>query len=241
MRQIIPSIDLLGGEAVRLLQGREETAEALGEPMELAAKYERIGFGWLHIVDLDAAFGEGNQFGILKKLRRICRRMKIQWGGGIRSAALAREAFAAGADRVVFGTAIFTAKNEVVAAVKEFGAERAWAALDFSGNPPVAKIAGWKKGTGNWMEEALLAAESAGVGGIIVSSVDADGMQAGPDLRLIAKAAKICSRPFWVAGGMRNAGDAKRAFSLGAQGAIFGRALYGKNIDLEELACLQEG
>lgn len=240
MRQAVPSIDLMGEDAVRLRQGREGTRIAYGDPLELAAKYEAAGFPWLHVVDLDAAFGRKSRIAMLFELRRACKRMKIQWAGGVRSAALARQALAAGADRVVFGTALFTEGEEVAAAVGELGAEKVWAALDFSGRPPVARIAGWKEKTGAGLEEALIKAKNSGVGGVIVSSVDADGMQKGPDLGLVAAAARLCSCPFWAAGGMRDAKDAKNAFALGAQGAVFGRALYGKNIDLEELACLRE-
>ena len=239
MRMVVPSIDMLAGKAVRLRQGRRETAEVLGEPLELAAKYGKLGFRWLHVVDLDAAFGGKNQFPLLEQLAKAAGGMKIQLGGGIRSFPLAKKAFGAGAARVVFGTALFTAPEEVVKTVEGFGPERVWAALDFSGKPPVAKIRGWTNGTGAGLETAIWQAKRCGVGGVVASSVDADGMMGGPDLQLASVAAGRWRRPIWLAGGVRDAVDANAAFEAGAQGVIFGRALYG-DIDLEELLCLQK-
>lgn len=239
MKLVIPSIDLLDGKAVRLQQGSLKTAEVLGEPLSLAAKYAATGFPYLHIVDLDAAFGGKSQFALLKKLSEASGSMKLQWGGGIRSAAAAEEAIASGAVRVVFSTALFTAPKEVAASAAKLGTERAWASLDFAGKPPVARIRGWTQGTSLGLPEAIAAAEKCGAGGLIISSVEADGMMKGPDLSLAALAASKTRRPIWLAGGMRSAADAKTAFASGAQGAIFGRALYG-NIDLEELSCLQK-
>jgi len=104
MKLIVPSIDLLSGKAVRLQQGRLETAETLGEPLALAAKYSGLGFQWLHIVDLDAAFGGIGNMPLLPALAKASGGMKIQWGGGIRSARKAEELIAAGAARVVART-----------------------------------------------------------------------------------------------------------------------------------------
>lgn len=244
----VPSMDLLSGKAVRLKQGKLESAEVLGEPLELAAKYSGFGFPWLHIVDLDAAFeGIGNRQ-LLPELAEGCSRgadarkgMKIQWGGGIRTVKAAEETIAAGAARVVFGTGIFTSPQEVLAAVDSLGSEKIWASLDFSGKPPVAKIRGWTEGAGADVSAAIAAAEACKVGGAVVSSVDADGMMQGPLLSLASSAAREWKKPLWLAGGMRNAEDAKAAFAAGAQAAIFGRALYSKGIDLGELSCLQEG
>lgn len=240
MRFVVPSIDILAGKAVRLRQGRRETAEVLGEPLELAAKYGRAGFGWLHVVDLDAAFGGRSQLALLEKLAKAAGGMKMQVGGGIRSFQLAEKALGAGAARVVFGTALFTAPDEAAKAVAKFGPEKVWAALDFSGRPPVAKIRGWTAGAEVGIDRAVENAKKCGVGGVVASSIDADGMMRGPDLQLAASAAQRWGGPVWLAGGMRDAADAKAAFKAGAQGVVFGRALYG-NIDLEELLCLQEG
>ena len=237
----VPSIDLLGGKAVRLRQGKKETAEALGEPLALAEKYAQLGFEWLHLVDLDAAFGGKRQVELIGKIASRCGKMKLQVGGGIRSCGAAKEALASGADRVVFGTALLENPKEVKKAVEELGAEKIWAGVDFAGKPPVAKVRGWLKGTKMGLKDAMGFASECGAGGVVVSSVDADGMMKGPDVSLVSKAAEVYEGEVWLAGGMRDAGDARKAFDAGANGVIFGRALYGKRMNLGELACLQEG
>ena len=240
MRIVIPSIDIIGNDAVRLVQGKESTKRIFGDPMALAAKYENAGFRILHVVDLDAAFGRRGNLEILGKLRGVCKKMKIQWSGGMRNCALAREAFAAGADSVVFGTSLFESKEEVIRCAETFGPGKVWAALDFGGNPPSARIRGWNGKTAVGLQEALRLAEECRVGGVIVSSVNLDGTEKGPDLQLLSKAVELCRKPVWLAGGMRNAKDAAAAFDLGAQGAIFGLSLYDRGINLEELLCLQK-
>ncbi len=241
MRFAVPSVDILRGKAVRLAQGRENTEKVFGDPVELAAKYDVMGFDVLHVVDLDAAFGSENQFSVLKRMRRACARMQLQWSGGLRSGGLASAAFDAGADSVVFGTALFKSPDDVAKCAKSFGSEKVWGALDFSGDPPVAKIAGWKLGTSVGLVDAIKRAEACKVGGIIVSSVDLDGMGKGPNIPLLSQVRKKYAGPTWLAGGMRDAADAKLAFKAGAQGVIFGLALYDKKTNLEELLRLREG
>lgn len=240
MGLIVPSIDLLKGKAVRLRQGKVETAEVLGEPLSLAAKYAEAGFEWLHIVDLDAAFGGRRQAGLISMIAGKCTGLKLQVGGGIRSCNAAEDAIASGAERVVFGTALFEATDEVRKAAAKLGPEKAWVGLDFSGKQPVARVRGWVKKTGIGLDGAFAIAAESGAGGAVVSSVDADGMQQGPDVSLVEKARRIYDGKIWLAGGMRSAADAKKAFGTGADGAIFGRALYDKKTDLRELACLQK-
>ncbi|MCL5420085.1 MAG: HisA/HisF-related TIM barrel protein [Candidatus Marsarchaeota archaeon] len=240
MKIVVPSIDILNGKAVRLTQGRQGSERVFGEPVSLAARYDSAGFGVVHVVDLDAAFGGENQFGVLMAMRRACKRMRIQWAGGIRSRRSAAEAFGHGCDEVVFGTSIFKAREEVIAAVKEFGKERVWGSLDFSGKPPMAMIRGWKDGSGVGAPDAVSAAWGCGVGGVIIGSVDADGMASGPALGLLFQGAIGTGKPVWIAGGIRGAEDARNAFGLGASGVIFGSALYKADTDLRDLLCLQE-
>jgi len=240
MGVVVPSIDLLAGKAVRLRQGKRETAEVLGEPLELAAKYAKLGFEWLHVVDLDAAFGEKRQAKLLEAIAKRKGKMKLQVGGGIRTCAIAKEAIADGADRVVFGTALFENAEEVAKAVQKSGAEKVFAGIDFAGKPPVARVRGWARGTKMGLEDSLRIAKECGAGGVVISSVDADGMQMGPDVSLVSKASEVYNGEIWLAGGMRNAADAKRAFEAGANGVIFGKALYGADANLAELAGLQK-
>jgi phosphoribosylformimino-5-aminoimidazole carboxamide ribotide isomerase len=222
----IPSIDVMRGKAVRLKQGRRGTEEFFGDPLALAEKYEKAGFPILHIVDLDAAFGAKSQIPLLRRIASQCRGIRVQWGGGIRSVKSARQAFSAGAYRVVFGTAIAVSPKTVRQCAQEFGPDRVSVSLDFAGNPPKLQIKGWKEGADTGLRKAISLAESCCVGGLIISSVDADGMQKGPDLALISKASGIARLPICLAGGIRSPLDAKRALSAGADSVIIGRALY---------------
>ena len=152
----------------------------------------------------------------------------------------ARAAFSAGAYRVVFGTAVARSRKMVRQCVKEFGAERVWASLDFAGSPPRMRIGGWKQGTGMGLGTAVKIAEGCDVGGLIVSSVDADGMGLGPDISLIAKARRLTRLPLVLAGGIRNPADVKRALSRGSDYAIIGRALYDRKIKTGGWLCMKK-
>lgn len=241
MQLAIPSIDIMQGNAVRLRQGKRESTEVFGDPFRLAAAYDSLGFGTIHVVDLDAAFGGKCQFGMLRQLAASCKSMEIQWGGGLRSFGLAKEALESGAQRVVFSTAIFESPEEVQRAADGFGKERVVAGLDFSGLPPVARVRGWTKGAGMEVQGAVAMAEECGAGAIVATCVEADGMQRGPDLKLVAMVKNATKLAVIASGGMRNASDALDAAKAGADAVIFGRALYSKDIDLGELSCLQKG
>jgi len=234
----VPSIDILDGKAVRLRQGKLGTEKVFGNPLALARKYEKAGFPLLHIVDLDAAFGRGSQLALLGKIAAACPLLRIQWAGGIRSREAARAAFASGAYRVVFGTAVARAPKTVRQCAQEFGAERVWASLDFSGKPPRMMVRGWKENASLGVEEAVNLAKKCKVGGLVIGAVDLDGMQAGPSLKLLKKARKLTRLPILLAGGVRSPDDVKAAVTLGANGAILGRALYDRKIEMEEWTCL---
>jgi phosphoribosylformimino-5-aminoimidazole carboxamide ribotide isomerase/imidazole glycerol phosphate synthase glutamine amidotransferase subunit len=237
-RGAIPSIDVLEGRAVRLRQGKQGTEEFFGDPLLLARKYEKAGFSHLHVVDMDAVFGGESQLGLLRRIARKCPGLQVQWAGGVRSIEAAKRAFSFGASRVVFGTLVATSPATVRKCAEKYGEERVWASLDFSGKPPRLRVNGWRDGSKIGMLEAIRLAESCKVGGLIISSVDADGMGNGPDLALAASAAKLSRLPFLLAGGIRSPSDAKGGLSEGAQAAIVGRALYDKKIKTGEWACL---
>jgi len=236
----VPSMDIMGGCAVRLRQGRLGTEEFFGNPLALARKYEKAGFGLIHIVDMDAVFGRGSQLALLRKIASACPLLEIQWAGGIRSFEAAKKALVCGANRVVVGTALASSPEVVQKCSEKFGSDRVWASLDFSGKPPRLRIMGWKQGTGMSLPKAVKLAESCNVGGLIISSVDADGMGNGPSLLLIAQARRHTCLPLCLAGGMRNTADVKAALGKGADFAMIGRALYNKKIKTGEWLCLQK-
>ena len=237
----VPSIDVLGGKAVRLRQGRLGTEEFFGDPLALAKRYEKAGFRLIHIVDMDAVFGRGSQLALLEKIASACPLLKVQWAGGIRSVEAAKNALGRGAGRVVVGSALASSPEVVRKCTEEFGSCFVWASLDFSGKPPKMMVKGWKEKSSLGLEEAVKLAEKCKVGGLVISAVDADGMQEGPSLDLLAKARKATCMPILLAGGMRTPKDVKAAAALGANGAILGRALYDRRIGMEEWICLRKG
>jgi imidazole glycerol phosphate synthase glutamine amidotransferase subunit/phosphoribosylformimino-5-aminoimidazole carboxamide ribotide isomerase len=233
----VPSIDILGGKAVRLRQGKLGTEKVFGNPLALARKYEKAGFRRIHIVDMEAVFGRGSQLALLRKMAAACPLLKIQWAGGIRSFAAAKKALACGADGVVVGTALASSPEVVLKCSEEFGSDRIWASLDFSGKVPKMMVKGWKQGTGMGLQQAVKLAKKCKVGGLAIGAVDIDGMQAGPDLSLLSKARKLTRLPILLAGGMRSPDDVKAACGKGADAAIIGRALYNKKIKIGEWLC----
>jgi phosphoribosylformimino-5-aminoimidazole carboxamide ribotide isomerase len=237
----VPSIDILGGRAVRLRQGKTGTEEYFGNPIALARKYSKERFRRIHIVDLDAAFGRGSQIALLGKIASACPRLEIQWAGGIRSRNAARKAFALGASRVVLGTMLASSPDAVRKLSEEFGSSRVWASLDFSGKPPIMMVRGWEESALLGVRQAVALAEKCKVGGLIISSVDADGTGRGPSLPLLAQASRLTGLPLFLAGGVRCPNDVKAAIALGAKGAIIGRALYGGKFATEEWTCLRKG
>ena len=234
----VPSIDVLDGKAVRLRQGKLGTQEVFGNPLALARKYEKAGFRRIHIVDMDAVFGRGSQLALLRKIASACPLLKIQWAGGMRSFEAVKKALACGADRVVVGTALVSSSEIVLKCSWEFGSGRVWASLDFSGKPPRMMVRGWKENASLGVEEAVDLAKKCKVGGLVIGAVDLDGMQAGPDLKLLKKARKLTRLPLVLAGGMRSPDDVKAACGKGANAAIIGRALYDKKIKVGEWLCL---
>ena len=234
----VPSIDLFSGKAARLRQGRRGTEEYFGDPLGLAEKYENAGFMMLHIVDLDAAFGRGSQLAILKKIAAACPSLMIQWAGGIRSLDSAEMALSSGASRIVFGTAVASSPELVRECSDRFGSMRVWASLDFGGAPPCLMVKGWEESARIGLDKVIENAEKCKVGGMVISSVDADGMETGPNLSLLAGAKKLTDSPLWLAGGVRNPKDAKAALLTGAEGVIIGRALYDSKIGVEGWTCL---
>lgn len=177
---LLPAIDLLGGRAVRLLQGRREQARVYSEdPPALAAALVAQGARALHVVDLDAAFGGPRQRALIAEVVRAAA-VPVQLGGGLRSLSALDEAFAAGAQRAVIGSAALDDPSFVERAVARFGRDRIAVALDVKQGRPAAR--GWvEERDGSPADLARRFAE-AGAGCIVHTAVDRDGTLAGPDL-----------------------------------------------------------
>jgi len=228
---VIPAIDLRGGRAVRLRRGdpREETAYA-NDPVEVAKRFQEQGARRLHVIDLDAALGEGDN---REAIGAICRAVvvPVQVGGGIRSLEAAAAVFEDGAARAILGTAAAADATFVARAVEEF-AERVVVAVDVRGGRLM--IDGWRE-EGPALESAIAGLDEAGTPRYLVTAIARDGTLDGPDLTLYRQVLKLTDRPVIASGGVRNAEDVWALRDVGCEAAVTGKALYEKTLKLSQV------
>jgi phosphoribosylformimino-5-aminoimidazole carboxamide ribotide isomerase len=228
---VIPAIDLRGGRAVRLRRGdpREETAYA-NDPVEVAQRFQEQGARRLHVIDLDAALGEGHN---REAIGAICRAVvvPVQVGGGIRSLEAAAAVFDAGGARAILGTAAAADASFVARAVEEF-AERVVVAVDVRGGHLM--IDGWRE-EGPALDPAIAGLNEAGAPRYLVTAIARDGTLDGPDLTLYRQVLKLTDRPVIASGGVRNAEDVWALRDVGCEAAVAGKALYEKTLKLSQV------
>ncbi len=228
---VIPAIDVRGGRAVRLRRGdpREETAYA-NDPVEVAQRFQEQGARRLHVIDLDAALGEGDN---REAIGAICRAVvvPVQVGGGIRSLEAAAAVFEDGAARAILGTAAAADASFVARAVEEF-AERVVVAVDVRGGHLM--IDGWRE-EGPELESAISGLNEVGAPRYLVTAIARDGTLDGPDLTLYRQVLKLTDRPVIASGGVRNAEDVWALRDVGCEAAVTGKALYEKTLKLSQV------
>jgi phosphoribosylformimino-5-aminoimidazole carboxamide ribotide isomerase len=228
---VIPAIDLRGGRAVRLRRGdpAEETAYE-GDPIALAQRFQDEGARRLHVIDLDAALGEGDNRG---KIRDICRAVvvPVQVGGGVRSLDAVKALVDDGAARTILGTAAATDVSFVGRAVEEF-AERVVVAVDVRGGRVMTN--GWRQ-EGPELGTAIAALNGSGAPRYLVTSIARDGTLEGPDLTLYRQVRGLTDRPVIASGGVRNADDVWALREIGCEAAVTGKALYEKTLKLSQV------
>jgi phosphoribosylformimino-5-aminoimidazole carboxamide ribotide isomerase len=216
--EVIPAVDVLGGGAVRLHQGAyDDIVERAGDPIELARAFAAAGARRIHLVDLDGARTGRVRPNLVRDVAAAVRPASLQASGGIRSLDDARSLLAAGADRVVVGTAAFPDP----ARWAELG-ERLVVALDVRDGQ--VRTAGWTEGSGLTVDDAARRCRDAGIARVLCTGIDRDGTLAGPDLELVRQVAGTGLRVL-AAGGVRSPDDIAALAAAGAEAAVVGRAL----------------
>jgi phosphoribosylformimino-5-aminoimidazole carboxamide ribotide isomerase len=231
---LLPAVDIRDGKAVRLRQGHfdDETVYA-DDPLEAARSFVAAGATWLHVVDLDGA-REGEPAN-LHHLERITRELPVpvQFGGGLRSLAAVRAALAAGAERVVLGTAAYTDQAFLDEAIATWD-PRILVAVDVRGGR--VSVAGWTKETQMRPEDVIRRMQQRGVTRFAYTSVDRDGMLEGPDLDEVRRIGEAVRGRFLYSGGIGSVEDLEALRSLrllNLAGVISGKALYEGRFTVE--------
>ena len=237
--ELLPAVDVAGGKAVRLVQGAAGTETDYGDPLDAALAWQDAGAEWIHLVDLDAAFGRGSNG---PQLADLIRRLdvKVELSGGIRDDAALAAALATGCTRVVIGTAALENPSWVAGAIAAHGDAIA-VGLDVRGTRLAAR--GWTTDGGE-LDDALDRLEAAGCCRYVVTDIDKDGMLRGPNLDLLRRVCARTESPVVASGGVSSLADLHAIAGLvpiGVEGAIVGKALYAGAFTLSEaIAAVEE-
>jgi phosphoribosylformimino-5-aminoimidazole carboxamide ribotide isomerase len=221
--QLVPAVDVLGGEAVRLERGAfERVGVRAGDPVELARRLAWTRPPWLHIVDLEGARSGGVRPELVAEISAAVAPVPVQAAGGVRSPDDALALVEAGAARVVVGTAAFSAPGALARYVEALGG-RLVVAVDVRDGR--VAVAGWERSSGLGVDEAVESCVEAGVARLLCTAIDRDGTLGGPDLGLLARVLGLSGLPVLAAGGVRSRDDLDALAGIGLEGAVVGRAL----------------
>lgn len=223
--QLLPAIDMVDGKAVRLTQGEAGTEKNYGSPVDAALDWIDQGAEWIHLVDLDAAFGRGSNVAVARKIIKRADGVHIEFSGGIRDDASLEAAIAMGAKRVNLGTAALENPEWTRAVIARYG-EQIAVGLDVRGETLAAR--GWTEEGGN-LWDVLERLEDAGCPRYVVTDVTKDGTLRGPNVELLKQVCARTDRPVVASGGVSSLDDLvalRELVPLGVEGAIVGKALY---------------
>jgi phosphoribosylformimino-5-aminoimidazole carboxamide ribotide isomerase/phosphoribosylanthranilate isomerase len=230
--ELLPAIDVKGGKAVRLIQGELAAESQYGDPREVALEFLAAGAEWIHLVDLDAAFGIGSNAQLLEEVIKSVD-LRVELSGGIRDDESLRRALATGCERVNLGTAALEDPEWTAKVIAEFG-DRIAVGLDVRGHTLAAR--GWTREGGD-LFETLARLDRDGCSRYIVTDVAKDGTLTGPNLELLREVCAATTKPVVASGGVSTLADLeaiKSLTSIGVEGAIVGKALYAGAFTLQE-------
>lgn len=230
---LFPAVDIADGKAVRLVQGESDSATSYGDPIEAAHEWAGQGAEWIHLVDLDAAFGRGENRSVIRRVIKSLRGVNVELSGGIRDDESLERAVDAGVKRVNLGTAALENPEWAASVIARYG-ELIAVGLDVRGTTLAAR--GWTREGGD-LWEVLGRLEQAGCARYVVTDVTKDGTLTGPNLELLRQILDRTDRPVVASGGVSNLDDVGELRSLvpdGLEGAIIGKALYSGAFTLRE-------
>jgi 1-(5-phosphoribosyl)-5-[(5-phosphoribosylamino)methylideneamino] imidazole-4-carboxamide isomerase/N-(5'phosphoribosyl)anthranilate isomerase len=222
--ELLPAVDVKDGRAVRLVQGELSAETAYGNPLEVALEFQSAGAEWLHLVDLDAAFGRGSNAELLAEVVGALD-IKVELSGGIRDNESLARALATGCTRVNLGTAALENPEWTAEVIARHG-DRVAVGLDVRGHVLAAR--GWTREGGD-LFETLTRLDNDGCARYVVTDVTKDGTLQGPNLELLKSVCAATTKPVVASGGISSLADIKALAdlnSIGVEGAIVGKALY---------------
>ncbi len=229
---LLPAVDVSNGQAVRLVQGELGSETVYGSPLDAALNFQEQGAEWIHLVDLDAAFGKGDNYLLLKEVVEKLD-INVELSGGIRDDDSLNRALSTGAKRINLGTAALE-NPDWTRKVIQLHNEKIAIGLDVRGRTLAAR--GWTKDGGD-LFETLKRLDQDNAARYVVTDVNKDGTLTGPNIDLLTEISKFTKKPLIASGGISELDDLvklKSLVNLGVEGAIVGKALYSNKFTLKQ-------
>jgi 1-(5-phosphoribosyl)-5-[(5-phosphoribosylamino)methylideneamino] imidazole-4-carboxamide isomerase/N-(5'phosphoribosyl)anthranilate isomerase len=234
---LLPAVDVKAGQAVRLVHGAAGTETGYGDPLEAALAWQDAGAEWVHLVDLDAAFGTGDNRALLRDVVKALD-VRVELSGGVRDDASVEAALDAGAARVNVGTAALEDPAWVADAIAAYG-DRLAVGLDVRGTTLSAR--GWTRDGGE-LYDVLARLDAEGCARYVVTDIGRDGTMTGPNLDLLRDVCARTDKPVVASGGVSSLDDLRAIAAVdGVEGAIVGKALYAGAFTLQEALAAVRG
>jgi 1-(5-phosphoribosyl)-5-[(5-phosphoribosylamino)methylideneamino] imidazole-4-carboxamide isomerase/N-(5'phosphoribosyl)anthranilate isomerase len=237
--EILPAIDVKDGVAIRLTKGELDNQSKYGDPLEVANEFVKSGVKWIHLVDLDAAFGLGNNFEILDSIIKSVD-IKIQLSGGIKDDQSLNRALTTECNRINLGTAALDNPEWVESVIKKHG-DKIAVALDVDGK--VLSPRGGTKSGGD-LFQMITRLDKAGCARYVLTDINRDGALTGPNLELLKEVTSFTKTPIVASGGVSSLGDVKALMQLtdqGVEAVIIGKGLYTGAFTLPEVLATVKG
>ena len=223
---VIPAIDLMNGSVVRLLRGDPTTSKhyaAYGNPVETAQRWAAAGAPLIHVVDLDAALGRGDNLSVITEIAHKVT-VPVQVGGGIRDFDAARRLFELGVERIIVATLAFEHESVLRRLLATYGDTRIMVALDYIDGTVMKR--GWTRTTVLTLDEALATFQMMGVSMFLLTAISQDGRLVGPDFATLRTLVRTAEADIFAAGGVTSLDDIVRLKCIGVKGIVVGKALY---------------